>query len=635
MNRNIKQIYLHIGLQKTGSTSIQNTLLEPENKISLERERFLYPVFFKEKTHNIPLQSAFCDKPSECWFLRDAGYTVDEIRLFNNRSLFFLESLIKHTQANSIILSGELIPDLNKQNLIQLQQYLTSLVNPKVKIDIIVYVRNPIKFAISEIQEKIKANIPRQSAFLYTKMLVCFLFQDSIEKFIDVFGKENIHLYEFEKVIKHPFGPAGHFLSIIGFDINLVKQFRIKKENQSISQISADLISYINLKEPLLINGKLNSRRYRSDNHCLFHISGKKFDISKTEKQEIYERSLPDALWLREHFNVDYTQKPLIENEKEDIVYNQKMCKEITRAYSKASPVIREIIYQYFFEEVEETKITRPNKSSFLKTLKKIDRYKHKHCFSILNPLRTLRDYYIIKNSVFFDRSYYLHKNDHDEIIKSNPIIHYLKKGAIQGKNPSKDFNTLFYIQQNRDVLDSQINPLTHYILHGKTEGREIQKNFSKFDFLILSDSQYLLKLTYDYLRWHPLIYLSQKHAETILLHDQKYNQDEFLNDLLSVQNGSQNIEQIIAGSLLLIEKNLEITLSKIYDCRPQIKIIFLLSRPENTKVQLEKAFSGFIKKKIFLPIAAYQSMDVSPQLSDKVYNRVFSFLHIEPWKPI
>lgn len=105
----------------------------------------------------------------------------------------------------------------------------------------------------------------------------------------------------------------------------------------------------------------------------------------------------------------------------------------------------------------------------------------------------------IIKFSGIFDRGYY-HQN-YSEVCNSgiDPIIHYLKTGWHEGKNPSLDFITDYYLFQNPDVRESGINPLVHYIRFGKKEGRPIhpssssnfqsyQKWIQKYDVLGKSD---------------------------------------------------------------------------------------------------------------------------------------------------
>ena len=56
---------------------------------------------------------------------------------------------------------------------------------------------------------------------------------------------------------------------------------------------------------------------------------------------------------------------------------------------------------------------------------------------------------------------------------KADPILHYLKNGAKEGRNPSKNFDTKWYIEQylrekQGKESDFLANPLLHYILIGK-----------------------------------------------------------------------------------------------------------------------------------------------------------------------
>jgi len=79
----------------------------------------------------------------------------------------------------------------------------------------------------------------------------------------------------------------------------------------------------------------------------------------------------------------------------------------------------------------------------------------------------------IIEKSGLFDIKYYLFTYSDVRIQDIDPITHFLKNGAQEGRNPSKNFNTTFYINNNQDVNLDKINPLVHYILFGKKEGRQ------------------------------------------------------------------------------------------------------------------------------------------------------------------
>lgn len=78
--------------------------------------------------------------------------------------------------------------------------------------------------------------------------------------------------------------------------------------------------------------------------------------------------------------------------------------------------------------------------------------------------------YYSISNSRLFDKKWYL--SQYPEIGKVNPVKHYLKKGWLEGKNPSEKFSTSKYLYAYPDVQYRNMNPLEHYLFHGKKRGR-------------------------------------------------------------------------------------------------------------------------------------------------------------------
>ncbi|WP_213999997.1 glycosyltransferase family 2 protein [Arsukibacterium sp.] len=81
----------------------------------------------------------------------------------------------------------------------------------------------------------------------------------------------------------------------------------------------------------------------------------------------------------------------------------------------------------------------------------------------------------LITESGYFDHSWYLTK--YPDIAShykwaTDPVGHYLRHGASEGRNPSAEFKTQWYLRENPDVQQAGMNPLVHYILHGMDEGR-------------------------------------------------------------------------------------------------------------------------------------------------------------------
>lgn len=73
--------------------------------------------------------------------------------------------------------------------------------------------------------------------------------------------------------------------------------------------------------------------------------------------------------------------------------------------------------------------------------------------------------------SAHFDCSYYLSQTD-DAEAHARPVLHYVRFGAANGLDPTPDFSTGYYLEQNQDVLRSAVNPFWHYLRFGQFEGR-------------------------------------------------------------------------------------------------------------------------------------------------------------------
>lgn len=81
--------------------------------------------------------------------------------------------------------------------------------------------------------------------------------------------------------------------------------------------------------------------------------------------------------------------------------------------------------------------------------------------------------YLIIKQSKLFDPNYYLLEYPDVRRIDLDPLIHFIKFGWKENRNPSPNFDTSYYFKQYPDVADKNINPLIHYIKYGLKEGRQ------------------------------------------------------------------------------------------------------------------------------------------------------------------
>jgi len=78
-----------------------------------------------------------------------------------------------------------------------------------------------------------------------------------------------------------------------------------------------------------------------------------------------------------------------------------------------------------------------------------------------------LWDYLAIKRSGLFDEEYYLRHNPDVRRADVDPLMHFVKYGWKEGRNPSADFDVQFYLQSNPSLLSANFNPLVDYLRSG------------------------------------------------------------------------------------------------------------------------------------------------------------------------
>lgn len=98
--------------------------------------------------------------------------------------------------------------------------------------------------------------------------------------------------------------------------------------------------------------------------------------------------------------------------------------------------------------------------------------------------LQNNRNYLLINRSCLFDAEYYLLKNPDVRRADVNPLMHFLKHGWKEGRNPSAYFDVKYYMLTYPDVQEAKVNPLFHYLRFGWREGRNPSKNFHNNKYL-------------------------------------------------------------------------------------------------------------------------------------------------------
>lgn len=113
-----------------------------------------------------------------------------------------------------------------------------------------------------------------------------------------------------------------------------------------------------------------------------------------------------------------------------------------------------------------------------LLTLRSLRSFAGKERLRLARRMRERRDAQRILESGLFDRDFY--RSQYPDVGASglDPVRHYLRSGADEGRNPSELFDTRFYAERNPQVVASGANPLVHFICQGASEGCDPNPGF-------------------------------------------------------------------------------------------------------------------------------------------------------------
>lgn len=199
-------------MHKTGSSSIQETLR------NYRCGGFKYAEL-GSSNHSVPMVTIFSENRHSYGNHLSLGRTSSEIDEFKKKSEDFLLADLNDIDVENLIISGEEISYLSYKSVIEIKNYFKNYFD---KIIVLAYVRDPIGFSNSAFQEVVKggyrgSKIPQP------------LYRSRFEKFIDVFGCENVHFRLFDKNNFSGESVVKDFCSWVNLPFNSLEEKRINE----------------------------------------------------------------------------------------------------------------------------------------------------------------------------------------------------------------------------------------------------------------------------------------------------------------------------------------------------------------------------------------------------------------------
>ena len=285
----MKEVIIHIGTHKTGTTTIQKSLKDYKDETTRVAS-------FREENHSIPMFTIFSEHRYHYHIWRKNNLKKAGIDAYRAEYLKILEADLADDQYDRLIISGEDMSILDPADKHALVEKLRST---GANVKVIVFTRSPCGFACSALQQRAKGGAKEWGT-------VNVDYRNKIGPFLDSVGKENITVCDFDYVLANKLSLIDYFSEILG-----LKLHSPETQNESVTVQALALIHKLN-NVPLKVLA--NAERWGTRQRFVRTIS-EMFPASSD-----YPRLDPgyfssflsptvkeDCLWLQDTFGLNYS----------------------------------------------------------------------------------------------------------------------------------------------------------------------------------------------------------------------------------------------------------------------------------------------------------------------------------------
>jgi hypothetical protein len=283
-----RRAIVHVGMHKTGSSSIQHALHRGLDDASFEYADLGPP------NHSLQVFSLFSGSPETHHMHGKHGRGKDEIEQFNRATRERLRRHLSDSAARNIIVSGEDITALAEDELRRFQDFLMEYVED---IDVVGYVRPPRSFMASIFHQSVKA-AELQSldvARLYPD------YRGRFAKFDRVFGRDHLQLWRFDAAAFPGGDVVLDFCQRLGIAL---RPETVPRVNESLSREALSLLFAYRKFGPGYGVGANAVRENTQLIAALHSIAGGKTRFAPELTQSVLEANREDVRWMEERLGM-------------------------------------------------------------------------------------------------------------------------------------------------------------------------------------------------------------------------------------------------------------------------------------------------------------------------------------------
>jgi hypothetical protein len=267
--------WLHVGTEKTGTTTIQRFLAS--NRNNLRAQSVLYPMSPGETNHLALAASGMDGHRLDPIQLRCGIRQLEEIPTYRARTARRLGREAAASGASSVILSNEhLSMKLTKrEEIIRIKEICDGFAE---KTRVIIYLRNQTDFLVSRYNTAVNAGSTDQFTVSLTPGVAAFLdYATMLEPWTCIFGRENLIVRRFETA-DFPNGDLlQDFAACTGIDHGRMEP--VEPANKSLTGPALAFLREFNRRFPLVAEGKNNPLRGKITSLLASFNGGRDFSI--------------------------------------------------------------------------------------------------------------------------------------------------------------------------------------------------------------------------------------------------------------------------------------------------------------------------------------------------------------------
>lgn len=288
----MKRCWLHIGMPKTGSTSIQ-VYLDKQTK----GKGWKYISLGGAASTNREMHAMFGTRPEKWYWFVKRGESKEQIARRGEMLRQRLAKTIRATDATDIILSAEVISLFERGAVEALHRFLSPLFD---EIRVVAYVRPPVGFMVSYFQQRVKGGV---GEFDITQTRPRY--RRRFRHYDGIFGREHVIFRKFDPASFPNRCIVADFCELIGIDPPLPGA--VSRVNESLTREACGILFAYRKFGGGYGVGDSVIRENNMIIAALLRMQGRKFSVSESVAAAGLDRA--DIHWMEKRLGASLAER--------------------------------------------------------------------------------------------------------------------------------------------------------------------------------------------------------------------------------------------------------------------------------------------------------------------------------------